>query len=140
MGAVGRKEVGGRIAAALGDEASVGLWVDDPAPGGERVAAAREAGLEVEQRVLSGPSAAAEVEGAGAALRQEDAGGVEHLLRGGKAGEGVGGGAQMVLADAVSQREQPGGRHLVSLEADDQQQPLAQPVAQAAEVGRGKEV
>src|SRR3954451_21976723 len=71
MGAIGGEEVGGRIAAALGDEASVDPWVDDPAPGGERVAAAREAGLEAEQRVLSRPSAAAEAEGAGAALRQE---------------------------------------------------------------------
>src|SRR3954452_15068136 len=140
MGAIGGEEVGGRIAAALGDEASVDSWVDDPAPSGERVAAAREANLEAEQRVLSRPSAAAEVEGAGAALRQEDASGVEHLLRGGEAGEGIGSGTQMVLSDAVGQREQPGGRHLVSLEADDQQQPLAQPLAEAAEVGRGEEV
>src|SRR3954469_8564390 len=118
MGAVGREEVGGRIAAALCGEASVGPWVDDPAPSGKRVAAAREAGLEAEQRVLSRPSAAAEVKDAGTTLRQEDAGGVEHLLGRGEAGEGVGGGAQMVLADAVDQREQAGGRDLVFLEAD----------------------
>src|SRR3954452_2797967 len=117
MGAVGREEVGGRIAAALCGEASVGPWVDDPAPSGKRVAAAREAGLEAEQRVLSRPSAAAEVEDAGAALRQEDASGIEHLLRGAETGEGIGSGTQVVLADAVGQREQPGGRHLVSVEA-----------------------
>src|SRR3954471_13071342 len=104
MGAVGGEEVGGRIAAALGDEASASPWVDDPAPGGERVAAAREAGLEAEQRVVSRPSAAAEVEDSGATLRQEDTSGVEHLLRGGEAGEGIGSGTQMVLADAVGQR------------------------------------